>query len=64
MGERAWGVSGRIATKGRSSVSTEQRKNLDAILRRGAFPATSDVNEQRRQLRTLLSALPLPAELD
>jgi len=37
-------------------VSTEQRENLDAILRQSAFPAGSDVNEQRRLLRELLSA--------
>jgi epsilon-lactone hydrolase len=42
-------------------VSTEQRENLDAILRQSAFPAGSDVSEQRRQLRELLSAQPLPA---
>jgi epsilon-lactone hydrolase len=42
-------------------VSTEQRQNLDAILRQSAFPAVSDVSEQRRQLRELLSAQPLPA---
>jgi acetyl esterase/lipase len=44
-------------------VSTEQRETLDAILRQSAFPAGSDVNEQRRQLRDLLSAQPLPAEV-
>jgi epsilon-lactone hydrolase len=44
-------------------VSTEQRENLDAILRQSAFPADSDVNEQRRQLRELLSAQPLPADV-
>jgi len=44
-------------------VSTEQRENLEAILRQSAFPAGSDVNEQRRQLRELLSAQPLPAEV-
>jgi acetyl esterase/lipase len=44
-------------------VSTEQRENLDAILRRSAFPADADVNEQRRQLRELLSAQPLPADV-
>jgi epsilon-lactone hydrolase len=44
-------------------VSTEQRENLDAILRQSAFPADSDVNEQRRALRELLSAQPLPAEV-
>jgi len=44
-------------------VSTEQKENLDAILRQGAFPASADVNEQRRQLRALLSAQPLPADV-
>jgi acetyl esterase/lipase len=44
-------------------VSTEQQETLDAILRQSAFPADSDVNEQRRQLRELLSAQPLPAEV-
>jgi acetyl esterase/lipase len=44
-------------------VSTEQRENLDAILRQSAFPVGSDVNEQRRLLRELLSAQPLPADV-
>jgi len=44
-------------------VSTEQRENLDTILRQGAFPADSDVDEQRRLLRELLSAQPLPADV-
>jgi epsilon-lactone hydrolase len=44
-------------------VSTEQRETLDAILRHSAFPAGSDVSEQRRQLRELLSAQPLPADV-
>ena len=44
-------------------MSTEQRENLEAILRQSAFPAGSDVNEQRRRLRELLSAQPLPAEV-
>ena len=44
-------------------MSAEQRETLDAILRQSAFPADSDVNEQRRQLRELLSAQPLPAEV-
>jgi monoterpene epsilon-lactone hydrolase len=44
-------------------VSTEQRQTLDAILRQSAFPAGSDVAEQRRLLRELLSAQPLPAEI-
>jgi len=41
-------------------VSIEQRETLDAILRQSAFPAGSDVREQRRLLRELLSAQPLP----
>ena len=44
-------------------MSTEQRETLDAILRQSAFPADSDVNEQRRALRELLSAQPLPADV-
>ena len=50
-------------TEGRSSVSIEQRENLDAILRQSAFAPGSTVNEQRRQLRELLSAQPLPADV-
>jgi hypothetical protein len=42
-------------------VSAEQRETLDAILRQSAFPAGSDVSEQRRLLRELTSAQPLPA---
>ena len=38
-------------------MSAEQREQLDAVLRQGVFPATTDVNEQRRQLRALLSAM-------
>ena len=44
-------------------MSAEQRQTLDAILRQSAFPADSGVDEQRRQLRALLSAQPLPAEV-
>src|SRR4051794_38121583 len=44
-------------------MSTEQRETLDAILRQSAFPVDSDVDEQRRLLRQLLSAQPLPAEV-
>jgi monoterpene epsilon-lactone hydrolase len=44
-------------------VSTEQRENLEAVLRQSAFPADSDVNEQRRLLRELTSAQPLPADV-
>jgi epsilon-lactone hydrolase len=50
-------------TEGSSFVSTEQQENLDAILRQSAFPAGSDVSEQRRLLRELLSGQPLPAEV-
>jgi acetyl esterase/lipase len=42
-------------------VSTEQRENLDAILRQSAFPAGSGVGEQRRLLAERTSAQPLPA---
>jgi epsilon-lactone hydrolase len=42
-------------------VSTEQRENLDAILRQSAFPPGSDVSEQRRLTREWASAQPLPA---
>jgi hypothetical protein len=44
-------------------VSTEQRENLEAILRQSAFPFDSDVSEQRWLLRELASAQPLPAEV-
>jgi acetyl esterase/lipase len=44
-------------------VSTEQRENLDAILRQSTFPADADVNEQRRLLRELLTAQPLPPDV-
>ncbi len=42
-------------------MSTEQKENLDAILRQSAFPADSDVHELRRLLAELTSAQPLPA---
>jgi monoterpene epsilon-lactone hydrolase len=44
-------------------VSTEQRENLEAILRQSAFPVDTDVSEQRRLLRELTSAQPLPADV-
>lgn len=44
-------------------MSTEQRENLDAILRQSAFPADIDLSEQRRLLRELISAQPLPADV-
>jgi epsilon-lactone hydrolase len=44
-------------------VSTEQRENLEAVLRQSAFPAGIDVSEQRRLLGELTSAQPLPADV-
>jgi len=44
-------------------VRTEQRENLEAILRQSAFPAGIDVNEQRRLLRELTAGQPLPADV-
>src|SRR6478672_170258 len=49
--------------QGGSPVSTEQRENLEAILRQSAFPVGSDVNEQRRLLREAVSAQPLPKDV-
>jgi monoterpene epsilon-lactone hydrolase len=45
-------------------VSNEQRETLDAILRQSAFPVGSTVEEQRRHLRELVSAQPLPSEVN
>jgi len=44
-------------------VSAEQQETVDAILRHSAFPADSDVTEQRRLLREAVSAQPLAAEV-
>ena len=44
-------------------MSTEQRENLEAILRQQAFPVGSDVNTQRRLMRELTPAQPLPADV-
>ncbi|HMG64951.1 MAG TPA: alpha/beta hydrolase [Streptosporangiaceae bacterium] len=44
-------------------MSTEQAENLETILRQSAFPADIDINEQRRQLKALISAQPLPADV-
>jgi hypothetical protein len=63
MGDPAWSAARRIPAEGQFFVSTEQRENLDAILRQSAFPADSDVSEQRRLLRELISAQPLPTEV-
>ena len=59
MGETAWGAARRNRTEGRSSVSTEQRGNRSnpAVV---SLAADSDVSEQRRLLRELASAQPLP----
>jgi hypothetical protein len=58
MGETAWDAAGRNRTEGRSSVSIEQRENPEAILGQSALPVGSDVSEQRRRLRELISAQP------
>jgi monoterpene epsilon-lactone hydrolase len=44
-------------------MSAEQREMVDAILRQSAFPVDSDVNAQRRHLKELISAQPLPEEV-
>jgi len=45
MGEPAWERCPANPAEGRSSVSTEQRENLEAILRQSVFPVDSDVSE-------------------
>ena len=44
-------------------MSVEQRERLETILRQGAFPSNAGVDEQRRVLRELLSAQPVPADV-
>ena len=44
-------------------MSTEQAENLEAILRQSAFPAGLDIGEQRRLLREVTAAQPLPADV-
>ena len=44
-------------------MSIKQQETLDAILRQGTIPADTSVDEQRRLLRELLSAQPLPPDL-
>ena len=44
-------------------MSAEQRKNLDAALRRSPTPADSSVSEKRRLFRERASARPLPADV-
>ncbi len=43
-------------------MTIEQQETLDAILRQSALPVGSSVDEQRRLLKELVSAQPLPAE--
>ena len=47
----------------RLSARTIVAGDLDAVLRQSAFPAGIDVSEQRRPLRELTSAQPLPADV-
>ena len=44
-------------------MTTQQQQDLDAILRQSALPVGSDVDEQRRRLRELTSAQPLPDDV-
>ena len=44
-------------------MSIEQRENLEAILRQSAFPPGISLGEQRRQLKELVSAQPLPPDV-
>ena len=44
-------------------MSIEQRENLEAILRQSAFPAGVGLDEQRRLLKELVSAQPLPPDV-
>ena len=60
MGEPAWECCQTSPDRREILVSTEQRENLEAILRQSAFPAGLDISEQRRLLRELTSAQPLP----
>src|SRR5580693_8097023 len=61
MGGPAWERCPASPTEGRSSVSTEQKETLDAILRQSAFPADTGVSELRRLLAEQASAQPRPA---
>jgi monoterpene epsilon-lactone hydrolase len=44
-------------------LSTEQRENLEAALRRSPIPVGGSVSEQRRLLRERASARPVPADV-
>ena len=63
MGEPARGHCQPAPTEGRSYVSTEQAQNLEAILRQSAFPPDTGISEQRRLLKELTSAQPLPPDV-
>ena len=56
MGGPAWERCPASPTEGRSSVSTEQKETLDAILRQSAFPAEMGVSELRRLLPAVRTA--------
>src|SRR3954469_920286 len=62
-GERPAALPHQPPRGGSSSMSTEQQEDLDAILRRSALPVGSDVDEQRRLLRELTAAQPLPDDV-
>jgi epsilon-lactone hydrolase len=44
-------------------MSIQQQETLDAILRQASFPPDATVDDQRRALREVLSAQPLPADV-
>ena len=44
-------------------MSTQQAENLEAILRQSAFPPGTSISEQRRLLKELVSAQPLPSDI-
>jgi hypothetical protein len=51
MDDPAWGAARRIPAEGQFFVSTEQPETRDVILRQSAFPAVTDVSEQRQNAR-------------
>jgi len=44
-------------------MSIQQQETLDAILRQASFPPDTTVDDERRALREVLSAQPLPADV-
>jgi epsilon-lactone hydrolase len=44
-------------------MSIQQQETLDAILRQASFPPDATVDDERRALREVLSAQPLPADV-